>query len=78
MNLLDLNNDVLNIVGDYVKRDNVKKEIFKSADKWLNHVKKTNRLDSHAMFFLVWVKLYDCYGDEIDEYIKTRDLEDFE
>ena len=27
MNLLELNNDVLNIIGDYVKRDNVKEEI---------------------------------------------------
>ena len=56
----------------------MKKEIFKSADKWLNHVKNRNRLDRHGMFFLVWVKLYDCDNDEIDEYIKTRDLEDFE
>ncbi len=41
MNLLDLNNDVLNIIGDYVKADNnrrefqelIKKEIFDEADK---------------------------------------------
>ena len=25
-NLLDLNNDVLNIIGDYVKKDNIKRE----------------------------------------------------
>ena len=29
MNLLDLNDDVLNIIGYYVKRDNLKK-------KWMN------------------------------------------
>ena len=26
MNLLDLDNDVLNIIGDYVKQDNIKRE----------------------------------------------------
>ena len=26
-NLLDLNNDVLNIIGDYIKKDNLKREI---------------------------------------------------
>ena len=28
-NLLHLNNDILNIIGGYVKKDNLKKEIFK-------------------------------------------------
>ena len=28
-NLLDLNNDILNIIGDYVKKDNLKREIMK-------------------------------------------------
>ena len=40
-NLLDLNNDVLNIIGDYVKQDNnirefnelIKKEIFDCVEK---------------------------------------------
>ena len=27
MNLLDLNNDILNIIGDYVKKDNFKKQL---------------------------------------------------
>ena len=25
-NLLDLNNDILNIIGDYVKKDNIERE----------------------------------------------------
>jgi hypothetical protein len=37
MNLLDLNDDVLNLVGDYIKRDNVKEEIFKCVDIWTNY-----------------------------------------
>ncbi len=28
-NLLDLNNDILNVIGDYVKKDNLKKELEK-------------------------------------------------
>ncbi len=27
-NLLDLNNDILNLIGDYVKKDNLKREII--------------------------------------------------
>jgi len=34
-NLLDLNNDVLNIIGDYVKKDNLK-EKFKKQEKLMN------------------------------------------
>ena len=26
INLLDLNNDILNIIGDYVQQDNIKRE----------------------------------------------------
>ena len=33
MSLLDLNNDVLNIIGDYVKRNNEVEEIFTRVDK---------------------------------------------
>ena len=78
MNLLDLNNDVLNIIGDIVKRDNVKEEIFTRVDRWTDYLKKNNRFSKHEMFWLVWRKLYDCYDHEIDEYIKTRDLEQYE
>ena len=31
MNLLDLNNDVLDIIGDYVKKDNDERELFPSS-----------------------------------------------
>ena len=33
INLLDLNNDILNIIGDYVKKDNLeRKENFEKVD----------------------------------------------
>ena len=49
MNLLDLNNDVLNIIGDYVKRDNEVEEIFKRVDRWVNYLKKQNRFGKDNM-----------------------------
>ena len=39
-NLLDLDNDVLNIIGDYVKKDNRKEDISKNSIKLLKIVKK--------------------------------------
>ena len=72
MNLLDLNNDVLNIIGDYIKRDNVKEEIFQRADRWTNYLKKKNRFGKDKMWWLVWRILFDCDNDEIDEYIKQE------
>ena len=38
-----MNNDVLNIIGTYVKRDNVKEEIFTRTDKWTYYIKNKNR-----------------------------------
>ncbi len=39
-NLLDLDNDVLNIIGDYIKKDNRKEDISKNSIKLLKIVKK--------------------------------------
>ena len=78
MNLLELNNDVLNTIDDYVKRNNEVEEIFKRVDKWTNYLKKKNRFGKDNMRWLVYYKLYECDNDEIDEYIKTRDLEQYE
>ena len=73
-----MNNDVLNIIGDYIKRDNVKEEIFTRVDRWTNYLKNKNRFGKYEMRWLIWYKLFDCDNDEIDEYIKTRDLEQYE
>ena len=78
MNLLDLNSDVLNIIGDYVKRNNEVEEIFKRVDKWTYYLKNRNRFGKDNMRWLVYYKLHDCSYDEIDEYIKTRDLEQYD
>jgi len=58
MNLLNLDNDVLNIIGGYVKQDNnirefnelIKKEIFDYVD---NEIKKINKKMSHFWFSIL-------------------------
>ena len=42
-NLLDLDNDVLNIIGDYVKKDNKMEDISKNSIKLLKIAKKKGR-----------------------------------
>ena len=50
MNLLDLNNDVLNIIGDYVKADNderdfqkyLREEVKKNSIKLFKIIKNTS------------------------------------
>ena len=46
-NLLDLNDDILNIIGGYVKKDNIEREekerAFKFVDEEMKKVKKNAR-----------------------------------
>ena len=42
INLLDLDNDILNIIGDFVKKDNKKREIKEVMDKRTNNKWKNN------------------------------------
>ena len=48
MNLLDLNNDILNIIGDYVKKDNheMMEEVKKSSIKLFKIIKKSKYNDN--------------------------------
>ena len=72
MNLLDLNNDVLNIIGDYVKQDNnirrfnelTKKEIFDYIDKKMRIKRKEainefTHISRHYTRYLIW----DCLAE---------------
>jgi hypothetical protein len=47
-NLLDLKNDVLNIIGGYVKRDNERRidqeDSFEVTDFYIKHLKETTNL----------------------------------
>ena len=48
MNLLDLDNDILNIIGDYVKKDNErrisKEDDFEKTDFIINYLKENNKI----------------------------------
>ena len=79
-NLLDLNNDILNIIGDYVKEDNLeRKEIFKKVDilyNILNRIgqvkrnKKIMRILIANYFYLLNIKDFGI----IDEYLTLKKL----
>jgi hypothetical protein len=52
-NLLDLNNDILNIIGDYVKKDNdrrIDKEYdFEKTDFIMNYLKENNKFNKYEI-----------------------------
>ena len=79
-NLLDLNNDILNIIGDYVKKDNIDRiENFKKVDilyNILNRIgqvkknKKIMRILIVNYFILLNIKDFGI----IDEYLTLKKL----
>ncbi len=76
MNLLDLDNDVLNIIGGYVKKDNErrisKEDNFKKPDFIMNYLKENNKLNKYEIGEAIYSQLFEncCTEEEIDEYIK--------
>jgi hypothetical protein len=63
-NLLDLNDDVLNIIGDFVKRDNLKKELM-NEEQILNGKKiRFGEWSSWIHFSLKWDKNYKGIKDK--------------
>ena len=80
LNLLDLDNDILNIIGDYVKKDNnrrIKKEDdFKKTDFIMDRLKRKNQFIKEEIREAIYSQLFkNCHTkEEIDEYIETRNL----
>ncbi len=65
-NLLDLNNDILNIIGEYVNQDNIKEHrkrekefIFKGLDNSTELLMKTNDFDSNYINKLLYNMIND-------------------
>ena len=52
-NLLDLNNDVLNIIGDYVKKDNFEREEKERAFKFVNNELKYLKKDKSMKYIIL-------------------------
>jgi|LakMenE01Jun11ns_1017448.scaffolds.fasta_scaffold9809097_3 hypothetical protein len=52
-NLLDLNNNILNIIGGYVKRDNErridKEDSFEVTDLFIKHLKENNKFNKYEI-----------------------------
>ena len=82
INLLDLDNDILNIIGGYVKHDNnrrIRKEHnFNETDFIINRLKRKNNFIKNEIGEAIYSQLFkNCHTkDEINEYIETRNLKD--
>ena len=83
-NLLDLNNDILTLIGDYVKKDNIEREKKERAFKFVDNELKCLRKDKsikypsrpnlrkfiHFTFSLIEVKNEEI----INEYLTLKNL----
>ena len=82
INLLDLDNDILNIIGGYVKQDNIKRirkeHNFNETDNIINYLKREKKFIKKEIGEAIYSQLFkNCHTkDEIDEYIETRNLKD--
>ena len=78
--LLDLDDDILNIIGNYVKVDNerrIKKEKdFEATDYIMNRLKIKDNFTKEEIGEAIYSQLFKkCYkSEEIQEYIDTRKL----
>jgi hypothetical protein len=83
VNLLDLDNDILNIIGDYVKRDNEsrtdKEDDFEKKRLINNYLKENNKFDKSKMGETLHYQLFKhCHTEEeVKEYVETRRLNRF-
>ena len=79
MNLLDLNNDILNIIGVYVKKDNLERKIIKDrqmmSDKQIINGKEIRFCPYHN-FYWFDLKNYDIKvrGTISKEYLTLKKL----
>jgi hypothetical protein len=83
-NLLDLKNDILNIIGDYVKNDNNERiQDYNFLDYVITellHELKYNKLSEHKIGQIIYSELFNYYhfSDEfIAEYILTNELTEY-
>ena len=80
INLLDLDNDILNIIGGYVRKDNnrrIRKEHnFNETDNIINYLKREKKFIKKEIGEAIYSQLFkNCHTkEEINEYIETRNL----
>ncbi len=78
VNLLDSDNDILNVIGDYVKKDN-ERRIDKDDDLKkivMNQLKENNKFHKYEIGEFLYSQLFKlcCTDEEIKEYVETRKL----
>ena len=79
-NLLDLDNDILQIIGDYVKMDNAyrieKEKDFEKTDNLINYLKENKKLKKYEIKEVLYSSLFKlCYtSEDIKEYVVSRKL----
>ena len=67
INLLDLDDDILNIIGDYVKKDNFdriekfKQDIFEFVDKYMKKARKDTKLSRDETRETIWLAFDEIY-----------------
>ena len=81
INLLDLDNDVLNIIGNYVKADNFerikeekqnqKMKLFQFVDEKMKQIKidakkENNKLSKHDIYFLILLCFNEYFNENFD------------
>ena len=80
-NLLDLNNDVLNIIGDYVKQDNnirefnelIKKDIFDYVDIKMKIKRKEARDEfNHVSRSYIRYLIWECFAEFYYNYFGVK------
>ena len=83
INLLDFNADILNIIGDYVKKDNErridKEDDFEKTDFIMNRLKENNKFNKYEINEAIYSQLFKncCTEEEIKEYVETRNLTNY-
>ena len=84
-NLLDLNNDILNIIGDYIKKDNIEREEKERAFKFVDNELKCLRKDKSMKYpsrpnlrkfiYLTFYLIIKIKNEEIiNEYLTLKKL----
>ncbi len=52
-NLLDLDNDILNLIGAFIKKDNAyrieKEKDFANTDNYINYLRENNKLNKYEI-----------------------------
>ncbi len=83
-NLLDLNNDILNIIGGYVKKDNNERiQNYNFIDYVITEIMddlKSDKLSKHKIGRVIYSELvysYEYSEEFIAEYILTNKLTEY-